>query len=203
MPYGEHFLPGHVRGRRPGDQVDPLLLHADLLHRQPRGAGRAVGQRHRRPGCRSTRARARRRHPACSGRRPAASRSARPSTEPPTSSIASSTATLLPGPPTSRYGPLMSLSRPIFTGFDVLCARMIPGRAERCGGQASQCGAAGRYAAWVNVVLFVWCKPDCLPTVTLAVWPPAAALGSARQPLARMGGLPCRTCRERPRCSNC
>src|SRR6201999_3947687 len=32
--------------------------------------------------------------------------------------------------PTSRYGPLMSDSRPIFTGFEVLWARMSPGRAK-------------------------------------------------------------------------
>src|SRR3984885_7335783 len=50
-----------------------------------------------------------------------------PNTEPPKSSIASSTATRLPGPPTSRYGPPISLSSPMRTGLDVLCARIIPG----------------------------------------------------------------------------
>jgi hypothetical protein len=97
----------------------------------------------------------------------------RPSTDPPTSSIASSTATWLPGPPTSRYGPLMSLSRPIFTGFEVLCARMIPGLAS--GTSARPANAARRAICGMGERLpVVWLKPACLPTVCR----PVGAVGS-------------------------
>ena len=97
---------------------------------------------HRRPGCRSTRAPAPPRHPACSGRRPAPPRSAGPAPTRRNPATANSTATLLPGPPTSRYGPPMSDSRPSFTGFEVLCARMMPGHRQRRRRDAAQQQAA-------------------------------------------------------------
>ena len=54
----------------------------------------------------------------------------RPSTEPPKSCTASSAACLLPGPPLARYGPFMSLSRPILTDVEADCARRIAGLAS-------------------------------------------------------------------------
>ncbi len=79
------LLAGHVRRRRPGDQVDLLLLPAHLLDRQARRNSPRRRPAHRRPARRSTRGRARSRRPACSGRRPACTSIGRPSTEPPKS----------------------------------------------------------------------------------------------------------------------
>ena len=39
-------------------------------------------------------------------------------------------ATLLPGPPTSRYGPPTSLNKPIRIGAETVCARITAGLAS-------------------------------------------------------------------------
>ena len=124
------LLAGEVGAGGPGDQVNALL-----------GRGRSAGSRGQRnwrrrrparraPGCRSTRAPM---PPPTSGlfwSSACSSSIGRSSTEPPKSAIAISIATRLPGPPTSRYGPLMSLSRPMRTDFELLCARTSAGLAS-------------------------------------------------------------------------
>src|SRR5215469_12578454 len=73
----------------------------------------------------------------------------RPSTDPPKSSTAISLATRLPMPPTCAYGPATSLSRPILTGLDEVCARSKAGRAS---GVAASAPSATRR---VIIVMFL------------------------------------------------
>lgn len=78
---------------------------------------------------------------------------ARPSSVPPKSSTAISTAAFAPGPPMFRYGPATSLSSPILTGAELVCARMTLGR-------ASSAPAATVSAVRRVIVLFtLWSSP--------------------------------------------
>src|SRR5271166_619458 len=84
----------------------------------------------------------------------------RPSTAPPTSSTASSAEALLPGPPLARYGPFMSLSRPIFIDFEEDCARRMPGRAS---GTAASAPSAARRVSVVMSFVSRWALAWTLP----------------------------------------